>query len=591
MWAVAGVLLAGVALAFVDLDGVSRAGLLIGAIGVAGVLFVHERARLPTVPTWLGHTIDVVLVVLILLAVPNLFPLASGVPGTSLDLSLIQFHQNFYLGPANQILAGDAMLVDVLSQYGVGSIYFLAGAFAVIPISNGTLGLVEGLLSALMFVGTFVTLRFAGVSRLVAATTMAVAVTVLVYGLEYPLGALLQHGAIRFGLPIGVVVGAVAEARWPRAATPARLLQLVTVAVAAVWALEAFAYTLLTVLVIAGVPGGDCGRRASAAASWAAGRPSSPAPSWSRTCSWPPARSPPPGSCPDWGWYLNTLRQFLFGRSRRLDLRLLVVLTGPGGGSRCTWPAGPHSPVIVMRRPDLVREERPLLIGIAGMTGYGIALYTYIVNRAADHIIPYVSLPASALGRPVAHARRAAPSSMSRPPAAGSRLGSALAVSVAARGDGMVDRRGPLPAVGARARRARGESLAAARERLWNPAPDPARGGGGSGPARRAPARGVAQHRAHQRRPLGRDPDASRARQRGPARRSLGGQLRPRAAPRPRSQEFVDGLAGGERMLLDAPAAPSLRRPSRAARLSTRWPSPVRGSSSQAPWPRCRSGS
>ena len=113
VWTVAGVLLAGVALAFVDLDGVSRAGLLIGAIGVAGVLFVHERARLPTVPTWLGHTIDIVLVGLILLAVPNLFPLAAGVPGTSLDLSLTQFHQNFYLGPANQILAGDAMLVDV----------------------------------------------------------------------------------------------------------------------------------------------------------------------------------------------------------------------------------------------------------------------------------------------------------------------------------------------------------------------------------------------------------------------------------------------------------------------------------------------
>ena len=62
------------------------AGLLLGAIGVAGVLFVHERARLPTVPAWLGHTIDIVLVGLILLAVPNLFPLASGVPGTSLHL-------------------------------------------------------------------------------------------------------------------------------------------------------------------------------------------------------------------------------------------------------------------------------------------------------------------------------------------------------------------------------------------------------------------------------------------------------------------------------------------------------------------------
>ena len=63
--------------------------------------------------------------------------------------------------------------------------------------------------------------------------------------------ALLQHGAIRFGLPIGVVVGAVTEARWPAAATPARAFQLVTVAVASIWALEAFAYTLLTRLAVA----------------------------------------------------------------------------------------------------------------------------------------------------------------------------------------------------------------------------------------------------------------------------------------------------------------------------------------------------
>ena len=80
-----------------------------------------------------------------------------------MDLSLTQFHQNFFLGPANQVLAGDAMLVDVISQYGVGSIYFLGRLRSRLArISNGTLGLLEGLLSALMYVGTYATLRLAG---------------------------------------------------------------------------------------------------------------------------------------------------------------------------------------------------------------------------------------------------------------------------------------------------------------------------------------------------------------------------------------------------------------------------------------------
>ena len=108
------------------------------------MLFVHERARLPTVPTWLGHTIDIVLVGLILLAVPNLFPLASGVPGTSLDLSLTQFHQNFYLGPGQPDPGGrrDVGGRDLAVRGGLDLLP--RRCVPVIPISNGTLGLVEG---------------------------------------------------------------------------------------------------------------------------------------------------------------------------------------------------------------------------------------------------------------------------------------------------------------------------------------------------------------------------------------------------------------------------------------------------------------
>ena len=208
--------------------------------------------------------------------------------------------------------------------------------------------------------------------------------------------------------------------------------------------------------------------------------------------------------------------------------------------------------VTVMRRPDLVREERPLLIGIAGMTGYGIALYTYIVNRGADHIIPYVSLPVLALGalwltlvsRPVLDV-----------PAAGRRvaLGSALGVSalLVATAWSTAEVRYPQSALAHVV--PGGESLAAARERLWNPAP--------IRPEAAAGADLLAEHLPGESRSIVlTSADLSveilmRA-ERG-SEVPLGDPWEDSFVPEQhldRLQEFVDGLSGGERMLLDAPA-------------------------------------
>ncbi len=396
VWAVTGLLLIPVVLSFTHLESVSVPILLAGGAFVTVVLLLQERVRVPTTPRWLGAAIDVALVVLLLLAVPSLVVSVSGDPAVPFDQAIIQFHQNFFLGPANQILAGDAMLVEVLSQYGVGSIYFLAGAFTVIPIGNATLGLIEGGLSALVFIGAFATLRIAGVSRLLAAAAMALGVIVLVYGLQYPVGALLQHGAIRFGLPVGVVVGAVAEARWPRAATPARGLQLLTVAVASVWALEAFAYTLLTVLAIAAfcVATQPAGERRREALRWVV--------QISAACVLAhlvliAGTLAVTGELPDWGWYLNTLRAFLFGQLGDWTYDFSRFSPGFAVGALYLASAAALS-LIVIRRADLVPRQRPLLVAITGMTAWGIALLSYIVNRGADHIIPYVCLPTVALG-------------------------------------------------------------------------------------------------------------------------------------------------------------------------------------------------
>ena len=109
-----------------------------------------------------------------------------------------------------------------------------------------------------------------------------------------------------------MLVGAVAESRWPRIATPARALQLLTVAVAAVWALEAFAYTMLTVVGVAAVwvvtsPSGD---RRRESLRWGSQLAAAVVVAHLVLAGGTLAAS---GELPDWGWYLNTLREFLVG--------------------------------------------------------------------------------------------------------------------------------------------------------------------------------------------------------------------------------------------------------------------------------------
>ena len=151
----------------------------------------------------IGVLVDVALMTLLLLAVPNLVVFVTGDPERALETVLIQFHQNFFLGPANQVLAGGrhargrpsrSMAWDPSTSWRERS--------CSLPIGNGTLGLVEGALSALMFAGTFATLRMAGVSRIIAGAAMTVAVVAWCTGWTIRWVALLQHGAIRFGLPI-----------------------------------------------------------------------------------------------------------------------------------------------------------------------------------------------------------------------------------------------------------------------------------------------------------------------------------------------------------------------------------------------------
>src|SRR4029079_15832487 len=55
-----------------------------------------------------------------------------------------------------------------------------------------------------------------------------------------------QQGPLRFGLPMALILVRVDGARWPGRAGAARIASWALVGLSAVWALEAFAYTLAT---------------------------------------------------------------------------------------------------------------------------------------------------------------------------------------------------------------------------------------------------------------------------------------------------------------------------------------------------------
>jgi hypothetical protein len=142
VWGLTLVLCLVLLLCLTDLHSISLTAAALGAIAVVIALRASERLRLPVLSRPWRIATDAGVLLLVALAVPDLFMIdlegASGNLQVSLHNGIIQFHQNFLLGPANEVIHGRAMLVDTSSQYGVGSIYLLAGWFKLAPIGYGT---------------------------------------------------------------------------------------------------------------------------------------------------------------------------------------------------------------------------------------------------------------------------------------------------------------------------------------------------------------------------------------------------------------------------------------------------------------------
>lgn len=399
-WGLAGVLALGALLAFTSLSSVNPVVVALGAVAAAAGLVAYARWKAARLPRPWGLAIDVAVIVVVLLMVPDLVifrPEDVAVnPSAALDARWIQFHHDLWLGPANQVLAGDAVLVDTASQYGVAPIYLLAGWFQLAPIGYGTLGFFDSALSALFFAAGYCLLRIAGAPRPLAALGLAVGIIALAYNHPWSIGVFPQQGPLRFGLPMAIIFAAALEARWPRWARRAQGAQLVVLGMASIWSVDSFASSAAT---FAGIvcfqawtrPGQGRFRwlaRRVAVALVACG---------AAHFVFAAATLAATGQALDWGQYLAFVDVFLFGGLSKLTFDVPPWSAGLAVGA--AYLASAVAIVLVVwRRRDIVDRERTALVVLSGTTAYGIALFSYFVDRSLDSVLPYIAFPALAIG-------------------------------------------------------------------------------------------------------------------------------------------------------------------------------------------------
>jgi hypothetical protein len=396
-WGLAGGLVFAALLAFTSLGSLSPVPIVIGAIVVPIVLLVYGRrggASPLSVSRRRGLAIDACVIVVLLLAVPDLGFVHSAVGqlAQALNSAVIQYHHNLWLGPVNELLAGRALLVDNASQYGIGPIYLLAGWFQIAPIGYGTFGFLDGVLSAGYFAVGYCVLRLAGTPRMLAAGAMALAVIVLIYNLDFAVGAVPQSGPLRFGLPMLLILASVAEARFSRHRRAADAAQLTVLGLASIWALETFAYTVATFAAIAcfqawARPGPGrlrwlARRGALAIVACVAANVTLAALTLAFA-----------GQLPDYGQYFFYLDEFLFGVQSLLTVDFYHWSPGLPVGVACAASAAAFV-LLVRRRRDIVEGEWAALTALCGTSAYGIVLFSYFVDRSANNsILPHVALP------------------------------------------------------------------------------------------------------------------------------------------------------------------------------------------------------
>ncbi len=241
-------LIGAVALLFAPAD-VTRGEAVLALAVAAGVGLLWRPIDLPGTPRLVAIGLDVGLLAIATLLVFDVtgywgadFAVSTGfdVPADALG-PIAQFHQHFYLGPANDVLHGRALLVDANSLYGIGSNYLIAGWFQLAPLGYGPFGFLLCLSTAVVVGLGWWIIRLADVPRWIAAATVALAVPLTVLAPVASPSLFPNVSGLRFLPPFALVAVAVFASGRAPAATRSPWV-LAAFALFSVWSLEAVAY-------------------------------------------------------------------------------------------------------------------------------------------------------------------------------------------------------------------------------------------------------------------------------------------------------------------------------------------------------------
>ena len=304
-------------------------------------------------------------------------------------------HQNFYLGPLNDVLNGRPVLVESFSQYGVGIFYALAALFEVATPGYAGLTLISGLSTALMLATAYAILRYARTPRSVTLAAIAVATIAAHFHPLQPSTTYPSGGGFRFLLPYLLVLAAMVAVHSPPRG-PGRLGPLIVLGLASLWSVETFVYS-------AAAMGGIVAHHVLAQATDARSALASAARQIAACAlavigfqvAFALALRLLAGDWPDWGHYLAFFSSYsvdglgsvgMFPWSASLVIGAVYVATVAG--------------LVVLRvhAPRFFVEEPAVLTAAAGLALFGGASLSYFVGRSIIGVPEILSPPAIVVG-------------------------------------------------------------------------------------------------------------------------------------------------------------------------------------------------
>lgn len=302
-----------------------------------------------------------------------------------------RYDYDYFLGPANAIAHGHAMLVDTFSQYGVGLPLALAGAFQVVPLSYGGLQIILSVGYAVEFTLVYIILRLACRSQFIAVTGLAVAMVgnLVLPGLSrmaYP-----SVGPLRFGIPWLIVVFCLLATSHSRFRRTYEAAALCTLGVAAIWSFETMIYATGTYLMMAAV--GSAlreGSRSSRLKAFAGYLAVAAAVIVSSILAFTLLSRVIVSAWPDWGTYLG-----LIGRYSVQEFgTLLIPSWSVGYAIASVYVISTLGLVVTIATGTGAPVKQTSLLAIAGATAFGALSFTYFLGRSEPTNLHHIAIPA-----------------------------------------------------------------------------------------------------------------------------------------------------------------------------------------------------